>query len=591
MKPALHRLVLVANLIALGAAVLVAGSSATTSGTPFYLLPSSTKECDNVPDCLAVTGPWVIVPTNREATFLVKCPAPHGFLVGGTDARASSPNVRVWFDGQLGAPLGEPNGQNSFDAGLLFHAVTTNGKPGSFEPILGCISLKQLSPRFLDSAPPGTSPGTAPDLRATHVVLQPGARYGPTARGTSVRCLAGERLVGSWTALAYFPPGPPDLSHINAVGIRTVVTRRTVRALIQTQDSLFSAGVRSPRSKSARSASRSRRQFDLHHFSFSSPHYLIALLVVPLLLLFLGIRHRRARYTVAFTNLGVLASVVSVRSSSWRRHVPLFLLVLALVVTAGALARPRIQVTESVQGATIILLVDVSGSMQAADVYPTRLQAAAELMRDLVGQLPRNDRVGLVTLSDNINVLSAPTTDHAAVDHGLDLLRSQGGTALGDGVETAVKLAVSTLATAGIRPTAGSYLPAAVVLASDGGQDRGTISPNAAAAFAKASGVRVYGIVLGTPHGYVLEARHGSLSIRIAVPPDYGSIALFARQSGGQAFHIRTASQLDVVYRKIGSSISRHHQLLEISSWFEIVAALLLVSAVASARVRRAALP
>jgi len=305
----------------------------------------------------------------------------------------------------------------------------------------------------------------------------------------------------------------------------------------------------------------------------------------------MGLRRNRARYPVEFTNLDLLTDVLAERGVQWRRHLPLMLLTLALAASVAALAKPGVQLISSYRGSTIILLLDVSGSMEATDVYPTRLRAAADLMQDLVNELPKNDQVGLLTVSDKIDVLNAPTTDHAAVVGNLDLVRPQGGTALGDGVETAVKLVVSTLGAAGVHPTAGKYLPAAIVLASDGGQDRGTVSPNTAAQLAKTTGVRIYGVVFGTRRGYVVEARHDLLSIKIAVPPDYGSIALFARTSGGQAFHVSTANQLTTIYRHLGSSIGRHYQLTEIASWFEIAAAIFLIAALGVARTRAAALP
>jgi len=241
MKGRLRRILVAPSVLVLAAATLAANGLASTSGTPFYLIPSPTRECNNVPDCLAVTGPWVVVPANGEATFLLQCPSPKGFLVGGTDARSSSSAVRVWFDGQLGSPISAPSTQSGTGAALLFHAATNNDEPGSFQPILGCISLKQLTPRSLFAAP-GATPSAPPELRSTHVVLEPGVVYGPRTRGTSVHCLGKQKPVGSWTALAFFPPGPPDLSHISGVRIRTVVTGNTVRALISSPLSLFNGG-------------------------------------------------------------------------------------------------------------------------------------------------------------------------------------------------------------------------------------------------------------------------------------------------------------------------------------------------------------
>lgn len=331
--------------------------------------------------------------------------------------------------------------------------------------------------------------------------------------------------------------------------------------------------------------------WSLHHFGFSAPAYLVALVAVPLLLGFVAvIRRRRSRYTVAFTNLEILARVVARRRGRIRRRVPLILLALALATTAAALARPRVQLVGSNRGATIILVADVSGSMQSSDIHPERIYAAVKAMRALVDELPANDKVGLVTFSDKVQVIDAPTTDHAAVESGLDVLRPEGGTALGDGVAAGIKLAVSSLALVGTRHTLGSYLPAAIVLESDGAQNRGAITPLAAAKLAKATGVRIYGVALGTLHGYVLEGS-GLLSRSIPVPPDPGTVALLARESGGEAFDATSADRLNTIYTQLGSSIGRHPELTEITSWFELAAAFMLVAGVAAARIEGANLP
>ncbi len=117
------------------------------------------------------------------------------------------------------------------------------------------------------------------------------------------------------------------------------------------------------------------------HFGFSSPRNLLALLVLPLLFGFAGvIRRRRSRYSVAFTNFDLLAAVATSERARWRKGVPLVLIVLALAACAAAFARPHVELTASNRGATIVLLADVSGSMQATDVHPERIYAAIVAM-------------------------------------------------------------------------------------------------------------------------------------------------------------------------------------------------------------------
>jgi Ca-activated chloride channel family protein len=329
----------------------------------------------------------------------------------------------------------------------------------------------------------------------------------------------------------------------------------------------------------------------LHHFSFAAPVYLVALILVPLLLVFAAVvRRRRATYTVAFTNLEMLAGVTAKRRGRWRRHVPLALLALAIATAVAAVARPTVQSVASDRSATVVLLADVSGSMQATDVHPARIYAAVTAMHELVDRLPRSDKVGLITFSDKVDVLHRPTVDHASIQSSLDVLSPEGGTALGDGVEAAVKMVVSTLAAAGVYHRFGEYLPAAIVLESDGAQDRGLVTPFSASQFAKAAGVRIYGVALGTRHGYVTQGS-GLLTRSIRVLPSPGTVALLARESGGKAFSATNAESLDAIYRNLGSSIGRQNARTDIASWFELAAAILLVAAIGAARARGAALP
>ncbi len=334
------------------------------------------------------------------------------------------------------------------------------------------------------------------------------------------------------------------------------------------------------------------------HFSFSSPEYLLVLLLVPLLFVYgFVIRRRRSRYAVAFTNVDLVARLVARHPNRWWRRLPLLLIALALATATAALARPRMELTASNRTATIVLLVDISGSMQASDVGQqrvgigeTRLQAAVTAMHDFLQAVPANDKVGLVTFSDKVQVIQKPTTNHSLVDAGISVLKPQGGTALGAGVEEAVKQLVASLAADGYHHKIGTFAPAAIVLESDGAQNLGTIKPPAAAALAAAAGIRIYGVALGKRNGYVLQG-HGFFALRIPVPPDPGVVGLLARTTGGKAYRATTGPQLDQIYRHLGSTIGSEPHLTEITSWFEAAAAVLFVCGLGAARVRGGALP
>jgi hypothetical protein len=241
MKGRIRRLLVVASLVVLLATALTGGGAARTSGSPFYVVPSAgvpvTTECHNLAYCYGVHGPWVVVPARGEATFLFGCPeraAELGaFLLGGTDALASSKHVHVWYDGLLGAPFGAQT-QNS-TAGLLFHAATDNGKSGSFQPVLGCIDLIQASKFSTVSAvrpavpPAGTRSAPSPSLKVTFALLEPG-----WDRPISLSCPSHNTLVGSWGAATFGTQGPPVFPHPGPVTITSVDRGGAVHAQVRT---------------------------------------------------------------------------------------------------------------------------------------------------------------------------------------------------------------------------------------------------------------------------------------------------------------------------------------------------------------------
>jgi Ca-activated chloride channel family protein len=324
--------------------------------------------------------------------------------------------------------------------------------------------------------------------------------------------------------------------------------------------------------------------------SFASPLFLLALLVLPLTVAFaLAVDRRRARYAVAYTNLDVLASVVENRRV-WRRWIPLAFLLLALASAASALARPRARMSVPDENATVVLLVDTSGSMRARDVEPTRLDAAAAAMRALLDRLPKRFHVGLVEFSSTPDVLAEPTRDHAAVRQAIDFLSPDAGTAIGDGLDVATKLAQSTLTRAGVRPGPDGKLPAAIVLLSDGAQNRGILSPLQGARKAKQAGIRVYTVALGTPHG-VVRFGFGPFGDTIPVPPDPPTMRAIARATDGSSFTAKSAERLESVYKHLGSSIGRRRELRELTSWFSAAAALFLLAAVGAGRTFEGRLP
>jgi Ca-activated chloride channel homolog len=326
--------------------------------------------------------------------------------------------------------------------------------------------------------------------------------------------------------------------------------------------------------------------------SFGSPYLLLLLLLVPVVAVAaVKLDRRRSRYAVAFTNLELLAAIAPARRP-FRRWLPLVLFLLALATAAAAVARPRASVSRPADQATVVLLVDVSGSMRAADVKPTRLGAAQQAMEQFVSTVPKAVRIGLVSFSSGPNELVIPTTDRSILGEGIDLLSPEAGTAIGDGLALAVNVAKQAVGSAP-RGKDGKR-PAAIILLSDGAQTRGTLQPLQGADLARNAGIRVFTVALGTNHGTLGVTPFGNLGgfgRRFNVRPDPVTLAAIARDTGGKTYQAATARKVSEVYKELGSSIISRHATREVSSWFTGLAALLLLGSLGAARITGERLP
>jgi Ca-activated chloride channel family protein len=332
--------------------------------------------------------------------------------------------------------------------------------------------------------------------------------------------------------------------------------------------------------------------------SFASPYLLPLLVVVPAVVLFVWwLERRRARYAVAYTNLDLLASVVEQRRRRWQSFIPLALFLLALAVASAAVARPQKTVQETNDRATVVLLVDVSGSMRASDVKPTRLLAAAHAMSLFAGKVPKRVKIGLISFSTGPDVLVPPTTDRPLLQEGIELLEPEGGTAIGDGLGVAVQVVQS--AVGDVKKGRDGKIPGAIVLLSDGAQTRGDLTPLQGADRAKRAGIRVFTVALGTNHGTlgagVLGGGPGGGlfggSGRFNVRPDPVTLAAIARDTDGTTFRAKSADKVEQVYKQLGKSIARRPVKREISSWFAGAAALLLLGSLGASRAMGGRLP
>jgi Ca-activated chloride channel homolog len=337
--------------------------------------------------------------------------------------------------------------------------------------------------------------------------------------------------------------------------------------------------------------------------NFLAPILLAGLLLVPALLgLYLWAQRRRTRYAVRFTNLDLLANLAP-RRPAWRRHVPPAIYLAAVAALVLGLARPTMVVATPREDATVLLTIDVSGSMQATDVAPTRLDAARSAAQSFIDQLPAGIRVGIVSFASRPVTLVSPTIDRGALKTALDSLTARDGTAMGDALMQTLDLAAKIQADTGqaasptpsaspgasaapspsASPTPGTA-PAdkplvATILLSDGANSVGRAQPLEAAQRAATLGVPIYTIALGTPTGRVTvnDPRTGQ-AVTLDVPPDTETLAQIAEITNATAFDAPTAQDLSAVYDNLQSRIGYVEQTQEVIAWFAATALILVVA-------------
>jgi Ca-activated chloride channel family protein len=326
------------------------------------------------------------------------------------------------------------------------------------------------------------------------------------------------------------------------------------------------------------------------------PTMLWALALVPLALLgYLLAQRRRVRYAVRFTNLDLLANVVS-RSPGWRRHLPALFYLLALATLLVSLARPQSVVLVPKEQATVVLVMDVSGSMNATDVEPTRLLAAQQAASSFLDTMPAKFKVGLVSFSASAQTLARPTTDRSSVRDAIASLRAEGGTAMGDAIERGLEAKRPPPPPPADRPrdkspsqptvppttqapeSTGKEPPVVMLLLSDGANTVGKTQPLEAAEDAKRLNVPVFTIALGTDEGVVEVPDESGQPRRIPVPPDKATLRRVAEITGGKFFTAPSSRDLKTVYRDLGSRIGFVKERQEVTVVFAAAALLFVVA-------------
>ena len=296
--------------------------------------------------------------------------------------------------------------------------------------------------------------------------------------------------------------------------------------------------------------------------SFEHPALLFFLLAIPAAAAgYLWFDRGRDARVAAWARPALLPNMVN-RPSPWRRHLPTALLLLGAVLLLVGFARPKAKLTVKRQDATVILVVDVSGSMAARDSQPTRVAAARAAAKRYVDDLPKGYRMSLITFSDHTTLLAPPTHDIPSVLASLDRAHTgPQGTALADAVARAVGVAKTVAVKPGARRP-----PATIVLFSDGGQTAGRVTPQQAAQRAKAAGIPITAVLVGTRDGVVRQEVRGGFSERIQVPVEPETLQLMARASGGRFVSGVDAVEPRDAYDELGSRVGHTRKTVEVSA-------------------------
>lgn len=279
------------------------------------------------------------------------------------------------------------------------------------------------------------------------------------------------------------------------------------------------------------------------------------LMLVPLLiLLYLIALRRRSMQGIRYTNTAVLSRVMG-RQSAWRRHVAVAMVLCSLFALAFAWAAPLGKEKVPRERATVVVIIDISLSMQAKDVAPNRLEAAKTAAKDFVMSLPSTFNVSLVTLSGKPSILLPPSTDRGAAQRAIDGLQMEESTAVGESLNTALE-AIKQAPTGDDKKPA----PAAIVMLSDGQNTEGPTPDKTVGEVVKQK-IKVYTIAYGTETGYVdIDGK------RERVAPDKAMLKQVAQATGGKAFQADSLDGLKEVYKDVRGEVGYEEVKKEITA-------------------------
>ncbi len=313
--------------------------------------------------------------------------------------------------------------------------------------------------------------------------------------------------------------------------------------------------------------------------TFIWPVMLFSLVLIPLFIAaYLLMQRRRMKLAANYGNLGFGAGARGSQPGS-RRHIPVVFFMVGLTILAFALARPQAVVALPKQDGTVILAFDVSGSMAATDIKPTRMQAAQAAARDFVKHQPLFVQTGVIAFSDAGLSVQVPTNDPSAVLAAINLLAPQTGTSVGQGILASLNL-IATGAGGGLpgevysnnlltptpTPTPvphGTYTPAVIILLSDG-ENNENPDPLAAAQTAADRGVRIYTVGIGSPTGTTVHINGFSLHTQL----DEATLQQISQITGGTYYNAQSEQDLIKIYDHLDTQLLSKPEQTELTALF-----------------------
>ena len=327
--------------------------------------------------------------------------------------------------------------------------------------------------------------------------------------------------------------------------------------------------------------------------TFMWPEMLWLTAVLPVLLAaYILVLRRKKKLAVRYASLAMVREAMGA-GSRIRRHVPPLLFFVALAAMIVAIARPQATITLPTQHETVILAMDISGSMRATDVEPNRLIAAQNAAKQFVAEQPENVRVGVVAFAGTATVAQAPTRNREDVVAAIDRFQLQRATAIGSGIIVSLAalfpdqgIDVGTLTYGAETPRRGekpppsaqkpvppgSYASAVIILLTDGQRTTGPDSIMAAKMAAE-RGVRVYTVGVGTPEGKIIGFEGWSMRVRL----DEETLKAIADLTRGEYFYAGNAVDLKKVYQSLNARLVMERKKTEVTALFSGLAALLAV--------------